>query len=366
MRSDDWTYLAWARAHGGALSFLLEPPPFPYFRPLNAAAWQIQGHHFGAARWPLEGLLLGLWGLAMALLYRVSARRAGPVAGLIVVVLALTTPEIRGLPNWRSWLTTVGELAGLLGAVALVRHPRAALPFGMLALGAGFKEGAWWQGALAMAALGRVEVGAAALAIYVVHAGISAGQHSAGELALAHVPGNLIALAHTLLTWGWPVALALLSLGAPRAAWRDGSARLVLAGLLGTLPALGFYLYSPYYVIEPLILLLLGLTGPAFAALARAPGPGWLLMLALAAWLARGQAWADYGENVPYQAKRSAEARALAAEAGPVRAVWADAPEESSCGLAADLVAYQQQVPRLTERPAEGRLVWECLVVIDR
>ena len=67
--------------------------------------------------------------------------------------------------------------------MVLVRHKRLALPLGMLALGAGFKEGAWWQGALAMGALGRLDVAAASLGIYVVHAGISAGLHATGELA---------------------------------------------------------------------------------------------------------------------------------------------------------------------------------------
>lgn len=365
-RSDDWTYLRWAAEHTHDLSFLLHPPPFPYFRPLNALAWQAQEHSFGTSPWPIELLLLGLWGAALLCLYWIAARRAGPAAGLVAVALALVTPEIRGLPNWRSWLTTAGALAGVLGAIAAARSPRVVLPFALLAFGAGFKEGAWWHGALALGALGRTELAAASLAAYVVQAGVAAGLHTPGELGLQHVPGNLLSLGRTLFAWGWPLVLGAVALAAPREAWRGGSAWLIAAGLAGTLPALGFYLYNPYYVIEPLLVLLIGLIGPAAAAVRRYPIVGWFAGLAMATWLSQPSMWADYGENVPYHAKRAAEGRALAVEAGRVSAVWAPADDPGPCGLAAGLLEHEQGARRLEERPIEGRAVRDCLVVLDR
>ena len=372
LRGDDWAYLQWAREHPAWDAFLTTPPPYPFFRPLNALLWELQGHWLGASSWGLETALILMWLAVCALLWSNVRARADPVAALVAVMLAVATPELRDLPNWRSWLTTTGELFGLLAALTLAAGSRPSMVRGvgilaLLAVGAGFKEAAWWNGAWGLFALGELPLAGIALALFAVQAAVTTGLHTPGDIALAHVPVNLPLVVHTLLGWRWPAGLAILALGTADGR-RVTGARWVAAALAAVAPSLAFYLYNPYYILEAAVLLLVALVPGALASARHAPVFGALVAVGLAVALTRDQAWDDYRENVPYQAAREAAASALvrrALDESAPQGVWAPPDDPGACPLAAQILAYDHGVRLLPERPAAGRQLEDCLVIAE-
>ncbi len=360
-RSDDWTLLNWGRA-GDIWAFLTTPPPFPYYRPLNALCWQVVARTFGVEPWPGELLLLGLWGAALAFLYGIAARSVGPWGGLAAVTLAVCTREVRELVNWRSWLTTTGGLAGILGALWFAGGGRSGASIVALAFGAGFKEVAWWHGGAALAASRRYGLATLALGAMAVHMLVFAPPLPEGALSLAFVPRNAMAFAQTLLAWAWPPGLVVLALGAPRVAWRGPSVALLLAAVLAWVPPVGFYLYSPFYFIEGALLGLLALLPVAAATVRSRPRYAAVVVAIMAICLARPAQWKDFAENIPWQQRRMREGRALFLVGRGAKEVWAPVGDPGACGLAADLLVFEGAV-RVDAAPPLGRELRDCLVV---
>ncbi|MFZ5478970.1 MAG: hypothetical protein ACOZNI_19525 [Myxococcota bacterium] len=360
LRSDDWTLLAWGRASEG-LGFVTDPPPFPYLRPLNALAWQLLAGA-GVAPWPSELAVFALWGLALVLLYAIAARSAGIWGGAVAVGLAVCTREVREIVNWRSWLTTAGGLAGVLGALWLAGRGRGAGAIVALALGAGFKEVAWWHGGWALAASRRFVLAGVALAAFVVHVRLLAPPLPEDAVGIGFVARNAAALGRTLVGWAWPVGLLLVALGAPREAWKGPSVPLLGASAMACVPALGFYLYNPFYFVEAAILGLLAILPVAAEAWRRRPRWAIAVAIALGIALLRPGQWEDFRDNVPWQQRRMREGRALHEVGRGAAQVWAPAGDPGPCGLAADLLVFEG-AERVDVAPADGRKLRECLVV---
>jgi hypothetical protein len=137
---------------------------------------------------------------------------------------------------------------------------------------------------------------------------------------------------------------------------------MVLAAVAAMAPVLGFYLYSPYYLLEAALLLLLALLPPAAAAARRFPFVVWVAAAGATLLLAQPARWSDYHENVAWQAKVQVEGRALAARGAGATAAWAPVDDQGPCGLACRLLVYGGATS-LSERPADGDALAECLVV---
>ena len=120
-RSDDLTFLKWAldRTDDPGTPFF-RPPPFPGWRPANAAVWWISARLEGGAAVGPQVSLGVFWLAAWGAFSYWAHLRGGARAGLYAATLLLVSAPFRDLVCWRSWNTTAGELAGIgLALVAL-------------------------------------------------------------------------------------------------------------------------------------------------------------------------------------------------------------------------------------------------------
>jgi hypothetical protein len=370
-RSDDWRYLRWARTHPGFINAFVGQRPFHNIRPLSDATWQFQAL-FGASLWPAEIVVLGLWGIALLAFFRVVVRRAGPWAGISALVLALSIHNLRALPNWRSWVSTAGDMAGVWVAVWIADSQRnsdsRAVPIRAmvaLAMGAGFKEVTWFYGALGMLAIGRWRLALPAAVAFLVHSWISPFVRGGG-VSIHHFLSNLPVWLGLLWQWTWPVPLALASLFAPSSPNRRPHFIWMAAGCVAVLPALSYDFRNPTYYVESSLFLLMGLVPLATEALRRRPRAALAFTVGLAVLLLRPSMWQDYTGNVPWQYYRLRTARQLVVDALDQHAVrvWAEQDDNvSPCGLAAALLEYDHGVSRATERIAGAVVVGRCLEI---
>lgn len=138
---------------------------------------------------------------------------------------------------------------------------------------------------------------------------------------------------------------------------------MLVAAAAATLPSLLFYLFNRVYILEAALLMLLALLPVARAACTHRPVAGWIGVAAILALAARPALRDDYRENVPYQAMRQTEGRALAARGAGATAVWAPEDDPGPCRLAALILAYDDGAALLPERPPDGEALADCLVV---
>jgi len=218
LRMDDFTYMLLALLHRDEwLTWLDSRAWFGHFRPLFYLSWWSLG--------PLsiDGSAVRLaqvvvWAGGVTAIGLAGWRRRG-LAGVWVVVLALPlNPVFLELLLWKSWLTTVGTLAGLgIGAVEMARdRPRwpVVAAAGILALG--FKEtGPFALGALALLeGRGAVRwIGAALVA-----GALAAAVPAAEKLVLDQAPRHALRQVANLAPMSWLVPVAV-ALRLPRAPW---------------------------------------------------------------------------------------------------------------------------------------------------
>ena len=279
--ADDWLFLEATRAHslGGAL--LARDPLGNYFRPLGRAAWfWAVGHASGESAAVFHGANLGLFLLAIALLWALARRLAGDAAATIAAALFALTCAADVPVLWACGAQDLLAVALALAALLAAAHDRRVLACVLLllaplaketvaltcvpALFLARREGEPWR-----ASLRRVWCYPAMTLVWAAAAAFALTHARAGASGLALSPwgplGAALALVRTALGLEWASdALPWLPLRWPGA---EG-----LAALLAVTLAVGFF--AP------------GWTRSATARAAEAPARA--ARMAALAWIAAG------------------------------------------------------------------------------
>lgn len=289
-RSDDISYLAWAveRTDQPWAPFT-ELTAFPNWRPAAFLAWWGAVKLDGVSGNMIQVFLGALWLVAWGSWTAWVGKRWGEKAAFWTGLLILCTAPVRDLLTWRSWVTTVGELAcaGLALCCLENRSRNAALLLGVIACG--FKEpAAFLVGGIAWAIYGERRI-ALILFFSMVPSSIFLLYWNTNSEIVSTGIDRILAFAKAIATSGWLV-LSLLGMKQLPQKW----AVVILATLL--LPVL--YPHSNMAYFSETLLVTASLTGVMIARKNNALGYGvGVLILSMAGWIGSI-------ENIHYQWQR--------------------------------------------------------------